>query len=68
MTGKLKLARSILAGLALLAATTLTVQSAAAQSLVDLYRDRTVTLLVHASPGGTYGQTAQLLRVRPETL
>ena len=30
------------------------------QSVADHYKDRTVTLLIHASPGGTYGQTGQL--------
>ena len=55
------MARTILAGVAILAAATLTTQTAAAQSVADLYKDRTVTLLVHASPGGTYGQTALLL-------
>lgn len=55
------MARSILTTLAIMAAGTLTTQTAVAQSVADLYKDRTVTILVHASPGGTYGQTALLL-------
>ncbi|MDA0652788.1 MAG: tripartite tricarboxylate transporter substrate-binding protein [Proteobacteria bacterium] len=58
------MARSILTGLTILtilAGTTLTTRAVVGQSIDDLYKDRTVTLLVHASAGGTYGQTAQLL-------
>jgi tripartite-type tricarboxylate transporter receptor subunit TctC len=53
--------RSILAGAALVAAATLTPQIAAAQSAADVYKDRTVTILVGYGAGGTYGQTSLLL-------
>ena len=53
--------RKILTGLALIAAGTLTAQIATAQNVADMYKDRTVTLLMGYSVGGTYGQTTLLL-------
>lgn len=53
--------RSILAGAAFAAAAALTPQIAAAQSVADVYKNRTVTLLMGYSVGGTYGQTTLLL-------
>lgn len=53
--------RSILAGAAFVAAAALTPQIAAAQSVADVYKDRTVTILVGYGAGGTYGQTSLLL-------
>ena len=53
--------KSLLAGIAMLAAGTLTTQVASAQSTADLYKDRTVTILVGYGAGGTYGQTSLLL-------
>ncbi len=55
------MAKSILTSLAIVVAASLTAQTAAAQSVADVFNNRTVTILSHASPGGTYGQTAQLL-------
>jgi tripartite-type tricarboxylate transporter receptor subunit TctC len=53
--------RKILTGLALIAAGTLTAHIAAAQNIADMYKDRTVTILVGYGAGGTYGQTSLLL-------
>ena len=53
--------KSILAGIVMIAAGTLTAPVASAQSAADLYKDRTVTILVGYGAGGTYGQTSLLL-------
>ena len=53
--------RSILTGLALIAAGTLTAQIASAQNVADVYKNKTVTLVFGYGVGGTYGQTTLLL-------
>lgn len=53
--------KTIFAGVAIVAATALTPQIATAQSAADIYKDRTVTILVGYGAGGTYGQTSLLL-------
>ena len=41
--------------------------SVAAQGVSDIYKNRTVTILVGYSAGGTYGRTSLLLSVRPKS-
>ena len=53
--------RSFLGSAFLIAASVLAAPSAATASLAALYEGKTVTILVGYGPGGTYGQTAQLL-------
>jgi len=51
---------TLLSGIAALGVTTLST-GASAQSAEDVYKDRTVTILVGYSAGGTYGRTSLLL-------
>jgi tripartite-type tricarboxylate transporter receptor subunit TctC len=53
--------KRILVGLAFFAAGTVSAQIASAQNVADVYKNRTVTLLMGYSVGGTYGQTTLLL-------
>lgn len=53
--------RSFFTGLALVSAVALTPQVASAQSAADVYKNRTLTILVGYGAGGTYGQTSLLV-------
>lgn len=53
--------RNILAGLAFFCAGAMSVQFATAQTAEEIYKDRTVTILVGYGAGGTYGRTSLLL-------
>ena len=55
------MSRTAFALTTLVAAMALPVPAATAQSAADVYKDRTVTILVGYGAGGTYGQTALLL-------
>jgi len=49
------------AATAAMAAASLAAGAASAQSVADVYKDRTITILVGYGAGGTYGQTSLLL-------
>jgi len=53
--------KRILTGLAVIAVGTLTTQVASAQSVADVYNNKTVTIVFGYGVGGTYGQTSLLL-------